>query len=491
MGVLKFTDFCDRTLHLRLTEGQRVLSKVCFDGVDPVDLEGSERATARILFGDLDGVADIARRLVVLLCGRGSGKTTLASAYAIYLTVTADLSACGVGDVPAVVCVAPKRSQARLAQRMMRAMLRSCPELEALVWRETELDGIELRRPDGREVRIISIAATRSGVGARGFSIIGGILDEAMFFGSGETEGELAKSDRDVFAGLLGRLLPDGKILFLSTLWPVVCKMGELFEENFARGNTALAARAPTLVMRDNDPTLAATIAGERLRDGGEAAREYDCDGSIGRGNNFFDISALTQAMQHEPYSVPSGGRSFAGADFGFAQDSSACVVATNIDGRIFVHEPRELRPGKNRPLIPSVVCQEFANYARDRGAARLASDVHYAQSVAEHVRATGMAWVAAPHGQHGQQRVYLAVREALNAGRVSLPPDRRLLQQLKAVQQRPLPNGGLSISHPRRPGQGHGDVAAACVLAIFYAAQRATAGPSPFTLGRAYRGFM
>jgi hypothetical protein len=484
MKAIPFTAFCDKVLKLRLTEGQRVLCRVAFDGIDPADLEGAERETARQLFGDLERVSPGARRHLVLLLGRNSGKTTLACAFAIYLAVTSDVSACGPGDMAAVVVVAPKKRNANISIRVMSAMLQGSPDLAKLVVRETNLDGIELQRPDGRAVSIVSIAATRSGVGARGFSIIAGILDEAMFFGSGQIEGELAKSDRDVYSGLMGRLLSNGKIIFLSSLWPVACLMGELFEANYARGSTALAARAPTLVMRDNNPILKADIDAERMRDPGEAAREFDCDGSIGRGNNFFDLAALMQSLAAEPYSIPAGGLSFGGADFGFAQDSSACVVASNVAGRIYVHDPIEKRPAKGRPLVPSEVCAEFSVYCKARGATRLSSDVHYAQSISEHVTRAGIGWLPSPAGQGGKEKMYLAARDAIHAGKVVLPPHARLMTQMRAIQTRPLPGGGIAITHPRRPGQGHGDLASACVLAIF-CAHRMTGGFPIRTFGK------
>ena len=80
---------------------------------------------------------------------------------------------------------------------------------------KTNLDGIELQRPDGRRVGIVSIAATRSGVGARGFSIIAGILDE-WCLRKKHIAGRRASLDRDVYAGLMGRL-PEGKIIAIST----------------------------------------------------------------------------------------------------------------------------------------------------------------------------------------------------------------------------------------------------------------------------------
>src|SRR4051812_170315 len=98
-----FTTFALRTLALRLTLGQRVLCRVAFDGVEPCDLRGDERSIARRIFGDVDTIPPAARRIMALLLGRGSGKTTIAAAYALYVMLTADVSACGPGDVPTVV----------------------------------------------------------------------------------------------------------------------------------------------------------------------------------------------------------------------------------------------------------------------------------------------------------------------------------------------------------------------------------------------------
>src|SRR5205823_8048079 len=136
-------------------------------------------------------------------------------------------------------------------------------------------DGFTLRRPDGRLVAFEAFAASRGGASARGISILVFILDEADFFRS--DDGDFIVNDRDVYRGLVPRLMHGGKGLFISTPWPVPTLRRELHEKNFGDPRTALAATASTLTMRDNDPRLRADIEMEREREPGNAAREFDC----------------------------------------------------------------------------------------------------------------------------------------------------------------------------------------------------------------------
>ena len=60
--------------------------------------------------------------------------------------------------------------------------------------------------------------------------------------------------------------------------------------------------------------------------------------------------------------------------------------------------------------------------------------------------------------------------KKLIHEGRIRLPNHPRLLSQLRSVVSKPTPGGGLTISIPRRRGQGHGDLVSAAVLAIWQA---------------------
>ena len=100
-AVVPFYVFCESVLRLKLTTGQRVICKVAFGEYDPEDLEGDERDIALQLFGGLQNVPAKAKRFVCMRLGRGSGKTTLCSAYAVYVAVCQPFKV-GPGDTMTV-----------------------------------------------------------------------------------------------------------------------------------------------------------------------------------------------------------------------------------------------------------------------------------------------------------------------------------------------------------------------------------------------------
>ncbi len=179
--TIKFTTFAREILGLRLTGGQRILSLVVFDGLEPRQLKGADREIGREIFGDVDEIAPMVRRLLVLLLGRGSGKTTLAAAFAIWIMCTASLVGAGPGDIPTVVTIGPGRENAKLSVRMGLALVNGSAILKRLLVRESD-HGFVLRRPDGRLVAFSAYAASRGGASARGLSVLTLILDEAQFF---------------------------------------------------------------------------------------------------------------------------------------------------------------------------------------------------------------------------------------------------------------------------------------------------------------------
>lgn len=475
--AIPFTAFCTKVLRLRLTRGQRVLAAVALDGMEPRELEGEDREIARRMFGEVDTIPPMARRILVLVLGRGSGKTTLAAAYALYAMLTADVSACGPGDVPHVVVIAPRRQTAQLAVRMALEMARSAPDLARLLESETA-DGFTIRRPDNRLAGFAAFAASRGGASARGLSILLFLLDEAQFFLS-DDDGAFVVNDRDVYRALIPRLMKGGKGIFISTPWPTETLMGELFEGNFAAPATALAAKAPTLVMRDGDPELAAIIEMERERDAENCAREFDCDVEFTTGSrSFFDGDAIRLAVDvARPLilATPPGALVAAGADLAFASDSSALALVARTGDTFVALRLDELRPSKGAPLRPRHVIDTFAAVMKDYRADSLTADSHYRESAREHLVPHRIRFVDAPGGRDGKTETYLLLRKLLHEGRLSLPSHPRLLAQLRAIVSRPMPGGGFAISSPRRAGVGHGDLVSALVLAVWAAKLGAT----------------
>ncbi len=472
--LLEFHDFCEKVLKLKLTTGQRVVAKVAFGNYDPIDLPPDEREMALEMFGGVERVSKLARKYILLRLGRGSGKTTLCSAFAVYTCVTFDVSSAGPGSIPYVMVVAPDRPTAKLSIRMCREMIRDVPALERLIVSDQD-QLLQLRRPDGRMVRIESFAATRGGSSMRGRDIMAFLMDEAEFFtSSSETEGkDYAVNDTDIFRALTPRLMPGGKGMLISTPWPVETLMGTMFDADWSKCLVSVAIKAPTLTVRGDDPAIREMVEAELARDPENARRELFCELDGMSGGEFFDVNALTSSLEQsqtwpQPYNVrwPVA----IGCDLGFTRDSSAIAVV-QFDGKYYrlVHT-EEMRPKPGKPLKPSEVIGKFAEIAKRYGATGVVADSHYREALREQLAESGLVIFDAPDGSSGKADVFQRTRSVLHEGYCRIPDvtiGKRLIQQAKMVVSKPSPGGTVTIRVPRKIGMGHGDIVSAWVLAV------------------------
>jgi len=452
------------SIGLELTHGQRALSRVAFDGLEPADVHEDADVVCE-LFGGISTIPGMARRLAVLRLGRGSGKTTLASAFALYTMLTADCSQAGPGDMPAVITIAPTKRTAQLSVSMAMSFVEQSDELRPIVLHANS-EGFSLRRHDGRRVQFRALPKSRGGAAARGMSILGAIFDEAEFLPNEELAAA-AVTDRELVQSITPRLMRSGRIWLISTPWPTMSLAGELFDANFGRPTTALCARAPTLVMRDYDPDWAERIESERLRDPANAAREFDCI-NVSSGAAFFDAEQIQAAVFRGPLVYSGSRKTSVGTDAAFKGDSSTLVAVERQGDRLVVVRVEERRPSKDEPLAPSKVVGEFAAIAKSLDAHELVCDGHYIESIRELAATSGVQAILGPMNVRGKERVHIYVRDLLREGKLVLPDHPKLLAQLRAVRSREQPGGGMSIASDRTAA-GHGDLVSALVQACFH----------------------
>src|SRR5258706_12912337 len=87
-----YTKFAERLLRDRLTKGQRAFCLVAFEHFEPAKLRRSLRDVSTRIWGNVAGpIAPGARVIVVLVAGRGSGKTVLGLLRILYLGLTLPL----------------------------------------------------------------------------------------------------------------------------------------------------------------------------------------------------------------------------------------------------------------------------------------------------------------------------------------------------------------------------------------------------------------
>jgi hypothetical protein len=481
---LPFTAFVRDVLRVRLTPGQRVLCLVAYDGVGPRQLEGEDRELARRIFGDVEVVPEDARQVFVAVCGARGGKSyILCGLRLLHLALTVPLHTLAPGEMGSALIVAPDLRLARQTLRYALGAAKTSADITRRIVNESA-DGFILRRENGAQVSVECLPATRGGSALRGRSLLGAVLDESAFF----RDEDYSVNDAELFKAVSPRILPEGQAILASTPWAEgIGLLHSLFAENHGAPRHALAAHAPTLLLRD-DARTRAMVERERDRDADNAAREFDAVFMSAGAGLFFDPRAIDKAVDRladDPQPHLASSVVAVGADFGFRSDASALVVA-RLEGDVYrIADLRELRPQKGAPLQPSVVVSSFAEVARSYGATSVVADRHYEEAVREHLATHALRLVPAPDGLAGKVEVYTRTRALIHEGRVRLPPNARLLAQLKAVTSKPTSGGSLTISSPRRAG-AHGDLASAFVLAL---ASLPSAQIAPWMRGRLVEG--
>ena len=472
-----FTSFVERAVGVQLTTGQRVVSRVCFDGVDPSELSPEERVIARAFFGDVDHVPPGARDVIAIVAGARGGKSYVFVALRLlHLALTVPLDTLAPGEIASALIVAP---DTRLGKQTLRYALGAARKIKRLDIENEREDSFTIHRYDKRSVKLEVLPATKGGAATRGRSLVAAALDEACFF----RDENYSVNDDEVFAAIAPRVVPGGQVIIASTPWAAdVGLLANLFDANHGKPDTALAVHAPTARLRSDDKTLA-MIERERKRDPDNAKREFDAEFMAAGSGLFFDSLAVDACVDGtRPLSLPPslGLPVGCGADFGFRSDSSALAIVANKSALFELMHIEELRPQRGAPLVPSETADRFASSAGIYGARRMSADSHYAEAIRERLSRSGMTLLRAPEGVEGKARTYLYLRELIHSRRIRFPDHPRLVAQLKAVVSKPQPGGGLSISSPRSRTGGHGDLVSAVVLAAWEARQSFSASDTP-----------
>lgn len=501
-----FTDFC-AWIGVSLTLGQRVATRVAYDGVEPRDLPPDERAMARILFGDIDVIAKRARRVLVAVCGARAGKTYVLEAMRLlHLALTVPIGGLAPGEVASGPIIAPDMKLAKQPLRYIQGAIASKPELAAMVFGEAHAsESIELAR-DGRLVEIVVRSASGQGRTGRGFSLFGALLDETAML----RDEESVASDIEIFRALRPRLtLPGAQLVVASTPWAQAGLLHALFAANHPNPScaglgdapknegTALAMHAATLVLHDTGD-LREVVETERAFDPDNAAREYDAQFMAAGISTFFDPLMLARCIDDDmviPRLPEAGDQVTSGGDLGFTKNSSALVIthrrSVSVEEKnertgvvrkvnrslIAVAEVIEKRPEEGVSLKPSEVMREFAARIVAHHGSYLVADGHYRETAVEHLAAVGLGFLDAPIRPAD---AFIATRAAMREDRVRIPNHPRLIRQLRETTVRYGTAGTIQVILPRWKTGEHGDIAAAYVLAVSQAAGETVPAPRP-----------
>lgn len=472
-------DFCEWLgIDWSTYPAQRIVAGVCYDGEPVPDTDLGRR-----LFGFAGAVDAVARSVIVAVCGRRGGKTyTLISLRLLWGMLVRDLSSVAPGQqaVALVVSLNPKLRQESINYALGAA--RSKPELAAMLMLPKGTKGddapseFRIRRPDGHIVAFEGGVATAGGYGARGRSITDLALDEIAFF----RDRSAKVNDKDIFDAGTKAVLPGGQTILGSSPWARRGLLWELFNENFGKPSTALALRAPTVVL---NPMMAAKAEQERKRDPDAAKNELDAE-FLDSGTNVFFDDELIESMIDDSLNdgrMPQPGELVrAAGDLGFRSDSAAMTIGHMTGPLIVAGEILELRPEPDKPLVPSETVATFRRRMDAHGARYYTQDGYYFEAALEHM--TDIQCMQDTHAPHENYvRARMVMRERVGGkSRVRIPRNERLIRQLREVEARPLPGGSMQIIKPRWKTGGHGDVLDTLILMVASLGGETVKAPPP-----------
>lgn len=481
-------DLCD----LGLSDGQRALVRGS-DGspvthLDPLDLE--YHLGTRGPF-----VPHRRPKLVACRSGRRSGKSLVAILRQVEhgLRVTlrrppeeherADrdgLVGIGKGERVRIAVVAARVTQSLGTFQLALSRIEQSPKLSRYLVSKGATRAM-LKRDDGQLIEVEILAAASRGTNLRSGWFIGAVLDEADFFG----EQDASVTLEDQIKAVRPALVSGGQIWLCTSPWDDSGQFAKIHAAAFGEPDDVLAFHSSTQRMNPTYP--AADIEIERKKDPDFVAREFDAIPMASGSDQFFpEASIVAACTRDEPFKLkPNGAPHWAGCDPGLRKNSATLALARNENGRVVLAYYEELVPAKKSAeqaaedrrkglppgLAPSVVFTTFARTALAYQAVSVRGDQYYEDSAIEH-----MPTVQTPNGDtvwyetfvdnsDSTAAIFTAFRSLLNEGKIDLPRDPRLMQQLKDTKIRKGPGGKIHVALPKT-GAAHGDLLKAVVLA-------------------------
>jgi hypothetical protein len=388
-----------------------------------------------------------------VVCGRRSGKSTMAAAIATYQAALAPTHTLRRGEWGTVLVCAVDKEQAKVVFHHIQGLF-EVPALRGLVVNETA-EAIELQH----RVRILVRSSNFRRV--RGVTLLAAILDEVAFLHDEAS----ALPDVELYRALKPALATTkGLLIGISSPWAQRGLLWAKYRKHYAQDGSTLVWQAPTGTM---NPTLDTTVITDALEDDPEgAASEYQAEFRRDL-ESYVSLQVLDACttpgvvertrllgLPYVAFLDPSAGKRDAFA-------LAICHGETHGDTTVAVVDcVREVLP----PFDPYAVAGELAGTLRAYGLREAQSD-----------RFAG-AWVTDAFLRHGivvsqdavpKSELYVACLPFLMAGRVELLDMPKLRTQLAGLERRRRAGGRDVVDHV--PG-ARDDLANAVVGAVLRA---------------------
>jgi hypothetical protein len=347
------------------------------------------------------------------------------------------------------MCLAVDKQQARIVTRYARGYFDNIALFHGMLASENASEGFTLN--NGNEVAILANNLRA----VRGRTVPLAVLDEACFYRSDES----ANPDVDVYNALLpsGATIDDAMIAMISSPHKASGLVHGKWRDHFAKNDDdVLVIQAPSWVMNPTLPQSVIDAAYER--DEAAAKAEYGAEWRT-------DLAALLSrelidaAVDHgvtvRPPLKGVSYRAFADPAGGTGSDSYTAAVAHKEDQAVILDALVEITP----PFSPVQATAEVAAMFRRYGCGGCTGDRYAAGFVVDAFASNGVTY---NHSERDRSAIYLEALPLFSSGRVRLLDNKRLANQLAALERRTMPGGKDRIDHPQGGGSnGHHDDAA------------------------------
>lgn len=386
--------------------------------------------------------------------GRRGGKSRILALIAVHLACCYDWTPYLVpGESGVISVLAALRPQARAIMGYVKAALKH-PKLERLVAGKMLAESVELKGQVTIEVVTASITAVRSR------TMIAALCDEIAFWRSDEDSAnpdeEILNALRPAMATIPGRMLLGASSRYArrGVLW-------EAYRNYYGKVEGPLVWSADTQTMHpsidqdflreeyEKDPVAAAAEYGLEFRsDIAAFVLREAVEALIDTG--VYERPPIS-GIAYRAFVDPSGGSS----------DSMTLAIAHAERGTAYLDLLREVRP----PFSPESVVREFTDTLRQYRVDVVRGDHYGGLWPRERFAVNGITYEVS---EATKSDIYQAWLPLINASRMRLLDNTRLLNQTCSLERKVSRAGKDSIDHP--PG-GHDDVvnvaAGALVIAI------------------------
>lgn len=394
-----------------------------------------------------------------VVAGRRSAKTQNAAAVAVYLaTIGAEIeglkSKLSRGEKGVVCIVACDRQQAKVALRYVAGLLEHSPIFSQMVERVTT-DSVELNNDITIEV------VTNSFRAVRGKTLICAILDEVAFFRSEST----VNPDQELYRAILPALATTGGLMLaISSPYARQGLLYEKYRRHFGQNSDVLVVQGSTARF---NPTLDPRVIAQAIEEDPEAAQAEWLGQFRNDISSFIDRQSVESCVRQYPLNAPPMpsnvvAQYVAACDpSGGGKDEFTLAIGHRdpLNTEKFVVDTVQGRTGS-----PAEVVAQYVEVLKSYRVKKVQGDRYAGQ------------WVSDEFAKHGIQFEYIGLNRSelyqeflpvVLTGRIELPNDSKLVNQICSLERRTSRSGKDSIDHAIGAHDDRANVTAALAYAI------------------------